>query len=116
MGGVQIIVYGADFGLALPAEMTAAGFASQGGSIGLNPENSATAHRAMSHNLADNTLKISSGTLYFWQGDDSLGGKGEQGQCVSMRVNGGFDLCKRLWCGAEPIALADGKEVLVAYP
>ena len=26
MGGVQIIVYGADFGLALPAEMTAAGF------------------------------------------------------------------------------------------
>jgi len=65
MGGTQITVYGADFGLALPAEMAAAGFAAQGGSIGLNPDNDSTAHRAMSHNLAANTLKASSGTLYF---------------------------------------------------
>ena len=67
MGGSQITVYGADFGLALPAEMTAAGFAAQGGSIGLNPDNVGdnAQHRAMSHNLTANTLKRSSGTLYF---------------------------------------------------
>lgn len=67
MGGSQITVYGADFGLALPAEMTAAGFAAQGGSIGLNPDNVGdnAQHRAMSHNLTASTLKVSSGTLYF---------------------------------------------------
>ena len=65
MGGSQITVYGADFGLALPAEMTAAGFSAQGGAIGLNPGNTSAEHRAMSHNLTANTLKRSSGTLYF---------------------------------------------------
>ena len=67
MGGSQITVYGADFGLTLPAEMTAAGFSAQGGSIGLNPDSSGdnAQHRAMSHNLAANALKRSSGTLYF---------------------------------------------------
>ena len=56
MGGTQITVYGSDFGLALPAEMTTAGFAAHGGSIGLNPENNSAEHRAMSHNLVGNTL------------------------------------------------------------
>ena len=64
MGGSQIKVFGENYGLALPAAMTDEGFSAQGGSIGLNPDGSSAGHRAMSHNLADNVLKVSSGTLY----------------------------------------------------
>ncbi len=65
MGGSQIKVFGENYGLALPTAMTDAGFTAQGGSIGLNPGSANKAHRAMSHNLVANTLKVSSGTLYF---------------------------------------------------
>lgn len=64
MGGSQIKVFGENYGLALPAEMTDAGYVAQGGSIGLNPASEKAQHRAMSHNLTANTLNVSSGTLY----------------------------------------------------
>ena len=48
MGGSQIKVFGENYGLALPIEMTNAGFTAQGGSIGLNPGENNNQHRAMS--------------------------------------------------------------------
>ena len=57
--------YGANYGLALPAEMTGAGFSSLGGSIGLNPELSKNRqHRGTIHYLAGDVLKKSSGKFY----------------------------------------------------
>ena len=64
MGGAQIKVYGENYGLSLPAEMADNGFSAVGGSIGLNPGSANKSHRAMSHALATDVLKVSSGTLY----------------------------------------------------
>lgn len=64
MNGSQPKVYGANYGLALPPEMTAAGFSALGGSIGLNPGDNKTPLRSASHALVADTLKVSSGTLY----------------------------------------------------
>ena len=64
MNGTQPKVYGANYGLALPSEMTAAGFSAHGGSIGLNPSENKTPLRSASHALVADTLKVSSGTLY----------------------------------------------------
>ena len=64
MNGSQPKVYGASYGLALPSEMTAAGFSALGGSIGLNPGDNKTPLRSASHALVADTLKVSSGTLY----------------------------------------------------
>lgn len=64
MNGSMPKVYGANFGLALPPEMTAGGFSALGGSIGLNPDQNNAALRSTSHALVADTLKVSSGTLY----------------------------------------------------
>lgn len=64
MNGSMPKVYGANFGLALPPEMTAAGFSALGGSIGLNPGDDNKALRSTSHGLVAGTLNVSSGTLY----------------------------------------------------
>ena len=64
MNGSQPKVYGASYGLALPSEMTAAGFSALGGSIGLNPGDNKTPLRSASHALVADTLNVSSGTLY----------------------------------------------------
>ena len=64
MNGSQPKVYGANYGLALPSEMTAAGFSALGGSIGLNPDGNNAELRSASHALVADTLKVSSGTLY----------------------------------------------------
>ena len=64
MNGSQPKVYGANYGLALPSEMTAADFSALGGSIGLNPDGNNAALRSTSHALVADTLKVSSGTLY----------------------------------------------------
>lgn len=64
MSGSQPKVYGANYGLSLPSEMTAAGFSAHGGSIGLNPDGNKAELRSASHALVADTLKVSSGTLY----------------------------------------------------
>lgn len=64
MTGSMPKVYGANYGLALPSAMTAAGFSALGGSIGLNPGDDSTALRSASHGLVAETLKVSSGSLY----------------------------------------------------
>ena len=93
MGGSQIKVFGENYGLALPAEMTAAGFSVVGGSIGLNPGSANKAHRAMSHNLVANTLKVSSGTLYFrmlLNLDAKAAGQLNAGSSLSQKDGGYF--------------------------
>ena len=64
MNGSQPRVYGANFGLALPAAMTAANFSTVGGSIGLNPDNNHSDLRSTSHDLVSGKLNVSTGTLY----------------------------------------------------
>jgi hypothetical protein len=64
MNGSQPKVYGANFGLALPAAMTAANFSTVGGSIGLNPDNNHSDLRSTSHDLVSGKLNVSTGTLY----------------------------------------------------
>ena len=65
MGGAQVKVFGTDYGLALPEAMADVGFTAVGGSLGFNPnEGNAAAHRAMSHALKTDVLKVSSGKLY----------------------------------------------------
>ena len=53
MGGTMVRVFGANFGLALPSEMTTAGFSAVGGAVGLNPSQNNAEFRAMRHQLAD---------------------------------------------------------------
>ena len=63
MGGTMVRVFGANFGLALPSEMTTAGFSAVGGAVGLNPSQNNAEFRAMRHPLADNkTLAAGAGT------------------------------------------------------
>ena len=63
MGGTMVRVFGANFGLALPPEMTTAGFSAVGGAVGLNPSQNNAEFRAMRHPLADNkTLAAGAGT------------------------------------------------------
>ena len=63
MGGTMVRVFGANFGLALPSVMTAAGFSSIGGAVGLNPSQNNAEFRAMHHQFADNkTLAAGAGT------------------------------------------------------
>lgn len=64
MNGSQPKVYGANFGLALPAAMTSANFSTVGGSIGLNPDNNHSDLRSTSHDLVSGKLNVSTGTLY----------------------------------------------------
>ena len=60
----QISVSGTDYGLALPAIMTAKGFTTCGGAAQCNPDANNAQHRGGRHDFASNTLKVSSGTLY----------------------------------------------------
>ena len=60
----QIYVSGTDYGLALPAVMTAKGFTTCGGAAQCNPGSNNTELRGGRHDFASNTLKVSSGTLY----------------------------------------------------
>ena len=63
MGGTMVRVFGANFGLDLPSEMTTAGFSAVGGAVGLNPSQNNAEFRAMRHPLADNkTLAAGAGT------------------------------------------------------
>ena len=63
MGGTMVRVFGANFGLTLPSEMTTAGFSAVGGAVGLNPSQNNAELRAMRHPLADNkTLAAGAGT------------------------------------------------------
>ena len=63
MGGTMVRVFGANFGLVLPSEMTTAGFSAVGGAVGLNPSQNNAEFRAMRHPLADNkTLAAGAGT------------------------------------------------------
>ena len=99
MGGSQIQVFGSNYGLSLPAVMTAAGFSVVGGSIGLNPVNNSSDHRAMSHALAANVLKVSSGTLYvrmLLNLDSTAAGKLAGGATLAEKGGGyfGFGLGK----------------------
>ena len=64
MNGSQPKVYGANFGLALPAAMTSANFSTVGGSIGLNPDSNHSDLRSTSHDLVSGKLNVSTGTLY----------------------------------------------------
>ena len=93
MGGSQIKVFGSNYGLNLPAEMTAANFSAIGGSIGLNPGSANKAHRAMSHSLAANALKFSSGTLYFrmlLNLDSNAAAQLDAGESLSQKDGGYF--------------------------
>ena len=93
MNGSQPKVYGASYGLALPSEMTVAGFSALGGSIGLNPDGNNDALRSMSHALVSDTLKVSSGTLYLRMLltlDDNAAGKLVSGTSLAEKDGGYF--------------------------
>ena len=60
----QISVSGTDYGLALPAVMTAKGFTTCGGAAQCNPGSNNNELRGGRHDFASKTLKVSSGTLY----------------------------------------------------
>ncbi len=60
----QISVSGTDYGLSLPAVMTAKGFTTCGGAAQCNPGSNNNELRGGRHDFASNTLKVSSGTLY----------------------------------------------------
>ena len=97
MNGSMPKVYGANYGLALPSEMTAAGFSALGGSIGLNPDQNNAALRSTSHALVSDTLKVSSGTLYLrmlLNLDDKAAGKLVAGASLANKDGGyyGFGL------------------------
>ena len=60
----QLSVSGTDYGLSLPAIMTAKGFATCGGAVQCNPSGNNSQLRGGCHAFTNNTLKVSSGTLY----------------------------------------------------
>ena len=60
----QISVSGTDYGLSLPAVMTAKGFTTCGGAAQCNPGSDNNELRGGRHDFSSNTLKVSSGTLY----------------------------------------------------
>ena len=60
----QLLVSGTDYGLELPAIMTAKGFTTCGGAAQCNPGQNSSELRGGRHDFASNTLKVSSGTLY----------------------------------------------------
>ena len=60
----QLSVSGTDYGLALPAVMTAKGFKTCGGAVQTNPTAEKNELRGGVHAFTANTLKVSSGKLY----------------------------------------------------
>ena len=60
----QISVSGTDYGLSLPAVMTAKGFTTCGGAAQCNLGSDNNELRGGRHDFSSNTLKVSSGTLY----------------------------------------------------
>ena len=60
----QLSVSGTDYGLSLPAIMTAKGFSTCGGAVQCNPSQNNSQLRGGCHAFTNNTLKVSSGTLY----------------------------------------------------
>ena len=93
MNGSQPKVYGANFGLALPAAMTAANFSTVGGSIGLNPENNHSDLRSTSHDLVSGKLNVSTGTLYvrmLLNLDSNAAGKLVAGASLARKSGGYF--------------------------
>ena len=64
-GTTQILVVGSDYGLALPASLVNAGFSAHGGAISSNSGNNNSQLRSAYHGLVADTLKVSSGKLYF---------------------------------------------------
>ena len=60
----QISVSGTDYGLALPTVMTTKGFSTCGGAVQCNPSGNSSQLRGGCHAFTNNTLKVSSGTLY----------------------------------------------------
>ena len=93
MNGSQPKVYGANFGLALPAAMTAANFSTVGGSIGLNPDNNHSDLRSTSHDLVSGKLNVSTGTLYvrmLLNLDSKAAGKLVAGASLARKSGGYF--------------------------
>ena len=60
----QLSVSGTDYGLSLPTVMTAKGFTTCGGAVQCNPSGNSSQLRGGCHAFTNNTLKVSSGTLY----------------------------------------------------
>ena len=60
----QLSVSGTDYGLALPTVMTAKEFTTCGGAVQCNPSGNSSQLRGGCHSFTNNTLKVSSGTLY----------------------------------------------------
>ena len=93
MNGSQPRVYGANFGLALPAAMAAANFSTVGGSIGLNPDNNHSDLRSTSHDLVSGKLNVSTGTLYvrmLLNLDSNAAGKLVAGASLARKSGGYF--------------------------
>lgn len=93
MNGSQPKVYGANFGLALPAAMTSANFSTVGGSIGLNPDNNNSELRSTSHDLVSEKLNVSTGTLYvrmLLNLDSKAAGKLVAGASLARKSGGYF--------------------------
>lgn len=93
MNGSQTRVYGANFGLALPAAMTAANFSTVGGSIGFNPDNNHSDLRSTSHDLVSGKLNVSTGTLYvrmLLNLDSKAAGKLVAGASLARKSGGYF--------------------------
>jgi hypothetical protein len=93
MNGSQPKVYGANFGLALPAAMTAANFSTVGGSIGLNPDNNNSDLRSTSHDFVSEKLNVSTGTLYvrmLLNLDSKAAGKLVAGASLARKSGGYF--------------------------
>ena len=93
MNGNQPKVYGANFGLALPAAMAAANFSTVGGSIGLNPDNNSSDLRSTSHDLVSGKLNVSTGTLYvrmLLNLDSKAAGKLVAGDSLARKSGGYF--------------------------
>ena len=93
MNGSQPKVYGANFGLALPAAMTSANFSTVGGSIGLNPDNNHSDLRSTSHDLVSEKLNVSTGTLYvrtLLNLDSKAAGKLVAGASLARKSGGYF--------------------------
>ena len=61
----QILVVGTNYGIVLPEALSNAGFSAHGGAISSNSGNNNGQLRSAYHGLVANTLKVSSGKLYF---------------------------------------------------